>query len=138
MNKRLFHKLLLPLALLTLLSLAKADEDRANVTGMYFYASWCAACKTLEPKLEEAKSLASDNSFELVRFDVSNKAKQNASKLLAAELNLESMYEKIGVKSGIVVLVDTQTGKEIGRIKRSDAPQAIAKKIANAEESLKI
>lgn len=133
MTKHFARKFFLILALLSISSFAKAEETKADVTGMYFYATWCSACKTLEPKLEESKALLSDSSFELVKFDVSNKPKEHQSKLLAEERNLGSKFDEIGVKTGFVVLIDTKTGKEIGRINRSDSPEKIANKVKKAE-----
>lgn len=136
MNKTSIFRTALLSFLILLANVANANEERSEVTGMYFYASWCAACKTLEPKLEEAKSHWNDSSFKLVKFDVSNKPKQHQAQELANTLKLGEKFEEIGVKTGFVVLVESKTGKELGRIKRSDSVEVIAKKVKAAETKI--
>lgn len=119
----------LTLASLFAISSAHAKDVQATepkIVGMYFYASWCSSCKTLDPSLTAATVQLKKVPFLLTRFDVSNKLTQHRAGMTAQAMNLGEIYEETGLKTGFVILIDPSTGEEIRRITKDDNAKSIA------------
>lgn len=102
---------------------------KPKVIGLYFHASWCASCKTLDPEMDAAKEELKKSPFLLVTLDVSNKVTQHQAGMAASAIGLGELYEKTGVKTGFIILVNPETGEELARITKTDNAAAIVSKI---------
>lgn len=105
------------------------DVVPPKVVGLYFYASWCNNCKTLDPALHAAGEALKKEPFLLVQLDVSNKVTQHQAGMTAAQMGYADLYQNTGLKTGFVILVDAKTGEEIDRISKGEDSTAIAAKI---------
>ncbi|MDQ8196919.1 thioredoxin family protein [Pelagicoccus enzymogenes] len=105
------------------------DVTQPQVVGLYFNASWCSACKMLDPQLQAASEDLKKSPFLLVKLDVSNRVTQHQAGMLASAIGYGDLYSQTGVKTGFVVLLDSETGEEIGRITKDDDAAAIVNKV---------
>ena len=138
MNKNIKIKILL-LAIatgfifnFTALSKPKVEATTPKVIAMYFYADWCGACKTLDPKFEAAKAAFKNEAFLMAKMDVTNLPTTHQSGLLASGLGLKPIFDKTGVKTGFVYLIDAESKEIVDTIKRSASEQDISAKIKAA------
>lgn len=102
---------------------------KPKLVGLYFHATWCASCKTLDPEVEKAAASLKKSPFLLVKLDVSNKVTQHQAGMTAAALGYDDIYAETGLKTGFIILVDTSTGAEVGRISRDDDAATISSKV---------
>lgn len=114
--------LLLPLAMLCLSfsTRLQAQEQKPEVkvelpkvVAVEFYADWCASCKVLIPKFNEAKSAYQSKAILFARFDLTNDSTKEQASYFAAFAGLEEVYRKGGGRTGFVVLIDGKTKKVI-------------------------
>ncbi|MBK1880258.1 TlpA family protein disulfide reductase [Pelagicoccus mobilis] len=105
------------------------DLVEPKLVGLYFHASWCAACKKLDPAMDDAAGDLKKSPFLLVKLDVSNKVTQHQAGMTAAAMGFGDIYKSTGLKTGFIILVDPATGKEVGRITKSEDASAITGKI---------
>lgn len=125
----------------SLLALGPASAEQANssrepeILGLYFHAHWCGYCKQLDPQLEQATPELAQFPFRLVSLDMSNKASQHAAAGIAESAGVSEIFKKTGVKTGFILLVDVETGRQVGRIKGSHDAQEIVRKVADAVKS---
>ena len=103
-----------------------------KVIGALFYADWCAACKTLDPKLKTAQTAYLNKPVLFTRFDVSTLSTQYQANLFAHTMGLEKVFKDVGIKTGFMVLIDRETGEVLGQINRGDKPDKIKDKIDKA------
>lgn len=98
---------------------AMVKPAEAATTVVAFHADWCGGCKILEPKMKEVmKNLDADTKEKLafVEFDFTDDATSAATKELAVEQNLASVYPEGKPSTGVLKIVDTATGTVIGKI----------------------
>ncbi len=118
------------LCLLASATYAKPVEVvQPKVVGLYFHASWCAACAMLDPEMQAASEELKKSPFLLVTLDVSNKLTQYKAGMTASAMGFADIYANTGVKTGFVILIDTKTGEEVDRITKNDDATTIANKI---------
>ncbi|MEM9158178.1 MAG: thioredoxin domain-containing protein [Verrucomicrobiota bacterium] len=110
----------------------KVEAQTPKVIAMYFYADWCAACKALDPKFSKAREKFDKDAFLYAKMDVTNLATSHQSGLLAAGLGLKDLFDKTGVKTGFVYLVNPETNEVVDTIKRSASADVMAGKIKTA------
>ncbi len=110
----------------------KLEFSEPEVVGVLFYADWCGKCKVLDPQLKKATGSFINQPILLTTFDMTNLSSQFQSGQLAKALNLSDLYQKIGVKTGFMVLVDAESGELIDRVNSADSPEIIASKIKAA------
>lgn len=116
--------------ILSVSSHAKSVEVvEPKIIGLYFHASWCSACKVLDPEMEAATKSLKKAPFLLVELDVSNKVTQHQAGMIAAATGFDEIYKTTGLKTGFIILIDANTGEEIDRITKADDATAIAAKI---------
>ena len=129
------------LAIASLFALAGTTSAKSvklvepEVVGLYFHASWCSSCKVIDPTMEKASKALKRSPFLLVKLDVSNKVTQHQAGMTAAAMGYGDLYTETGLKTGFIILVDTKTGEEIGRITKSDDLASVTSKIEGLLES---
>lgn len=88
----------------------------APVVAVAMVADWCPPCKTLEPRLDEALSTLPSGSVRLIRADMTNTKTPEGRETLR-EAGLSSLFETNGGKTGLVYLLDADTGAILGDIR---------------------
>ena len=110
----------------------QVEWAQPEVIGVLYYADWCGSCKTLDPKIKEATEKLVNKPALLTTFDMTNLATQYQAEQLANALGLADLYQEIGLKTGFMVLIDPETGKQIDKISRGDTVDEIVSKIEAA------
>ncbi len=125
--KKLFLTLsLLIMAALPLQANAGIVTDKAILYAVSFHADWCGGCKILGPNIKKARGHADlDNKNVLfVKLDLTDATTRHQSTLMASALGLEDFYKENNGKTGFVLLVNSKTGKILGKLtKDMDAKQ---------------
>ena len=122
----------------------KADDDsqmkhelpKPKLLALYFYADWCANCKILAPKLQEARDKGQLDSKKIlfVKLNLTDKVTINQSSMEAQALGIGDFVQKQGSGTGYVVLLDALSKKELARFLSNNSADEIRKK---TEELLK-
>jgi len=97
-----------------------AMTGEAEVIGVAMHADWCGACQTLGPKVTEAMRQLDDDRVHPV-----------ATSTLAS-FGLSGLEELNDGKTGVLYLVDAQTGEVLGRIGGSVTVEQIRAQLAEA------
>lgn len=74
------------------------------------YASWCPACRNIAPTLAQLRQTYA-NRVHFVVFDVSDKAKAEASLANAQRLGLAGFLKTNRTQTGLVAIIDPATGR---------------------------
>ncbi|MFB2882117.1 thioredoxin domain-containing protein [Floridanema aerugineum] len=86
-----------------------AKELQGKPVVVDIYATWCPACKTLEPTLSQLRrEYAGKANF--VVFDVTDKAKTTRSETRARQLGLDKFFAANKSKTATVAIIDPATG----------------------------
>lgn len=88
--------------------LAKQLQGKPVVVDIY--ASWCPACRNIAPTLSKLRQ-EYGNRVHFVVFDVSDKAKVEASMATAQKLGLAAFFAANKTQTGLVAIIDPATGK---------------------------
>ncbi len=108
------------------------DAKHASRTAVTIYADWCPSCKVLEPKLKEVKADASVEGVKFVKLDYS--ARDKADFWAQAEAaGVKSAVEtalKGKIKTGVVIVVDAQTGEAIKKLGSKTSVEDIVANLA--------
>lgn len=88
----------------------------APVVAVAMVADWCPPCKTLEPRLDEALATLPAGSVRVIRADMTNTKTPEGRETLR-EAGLSSLFETNGGKTGLVYLLDADTGAILGDIR---------------------
>lgn len=94
----------------------EAAADGAPVVAVAMVADWCPPCKTLEPRLDEALATLPAGSVRVIRADMTNTKTPEGRETLR-EAGLSSLFETNGGNTGIVYLLDADTGAVLGDIR---------------------
>ncbi|MEQ8843556.1 MAG: thioredoxin domain-containing protein [Phycisphaerales bacterium] len=104
-------------------SLSRGDQrmlenaaGEAPVVAVMMTADWCSTCKTLEPRVQQAMTSMPYNSVAMVYADYTDRQSPAAEQTLA-DAGLTSLHESNGGKTGIVYLIDADTGAIVGEIR---------------------
>ncbi|PZV01522.1 MAG: thiol-disulfide isomerase [Cyanobium sp.] len=100
------------------------------------YASWCPACRTIEPTLRSLQqSKAGKATF--VTFDVSDAATLKASRERARALGLGAFLEANRSQTSLVAVIDPATGTTAQTFRASTDASAYSKAISKVQSMLK-
>lgn len=117
----------------------KADDDsqmkhelpRPKLLAVYFYADWCANCKILAPKLQEARDKGKLDSKKIlfVKLNLTDKVTINQSSMEAQALGIGEFVQKQGSGTGYVVVLDANSKKELARFLSNASAADMQKRI---------
>ncbi len=88
----------------------------AQVVAVAMTADWCGPCKALEPKFNEALTTLPYNSVRVIRADYSDRSNPEARATLR-DAGLESLERSNNGTTGVVYLLDADTGAVLGDIR---------------------
>lgn len=101
----------------------EAAADGAQVVAVMMAADWCGICKTLEPRFNEAMTALPYNSVRVIVADYTDRSGEAANATLQAA-GLSSLAETNGRTTGIVYLIDADTGELLGDIRGTSMSSA--------------
>ena len=96
----------------------EAAAGEARVVAVMMTADWCSTCNTLEPRVQQAMTSMPYNSVAMVYADYSDRQNPAAAQTLA-DAGLASLHESNGGKTGIVYLLDADSGAILGEVRGS-------------------
>jgi len=114
---------------------AKTPAAEPQTYAVLFYADWCGSCKTLDPKVTEARQSLADSPILFLTFDLTDDASKHQSAMLAEAVGLDSLYTENGGKTGYLAIVEASSGKVLGKLTKSDSAEAIAAKLRDSAKS---
>ncbi len=100
---------------------AKATTEKPKVVGVLFYAGWCASCKALDPKLDEAKKQFMDQPIYFTRVDMTDDCTKKQSGMLAEWVGLGEIYREHAPKTGFMLLIDPQTKTVLSKLTKAQS-----------------
>ncbi|MEO0482935.1 MAG: hypothetical protein AAF138_04880 [Planctomycetota bacterium] len=106
----------------------------AEVIGVAMHSDRCAACQTLGPKVTEAMAELNDDRVRLLKADYTDRDNPAAAATLA-NFGLSDLAEMNKGKTGVMYLVDAQTGEVLGRVGGPMTVDEIREQLASALET---
>jgi len=100
-----------------------------------FYADWCASCKELDPKIEQARKALPDSPILFTRLDLTDENTRRQAGMLADALGLRDIFAEFGDKTGFLLLIDPKTGAVVDRVNRDATVEAIEEKLRAAGQA---
>ncbi len=98
----------------------EAAADGAPVVAVAMVADWCGPCKALEPKFNEAMTTLPYNSVRVIHADYTDRRNPEARATLR-DAGLESLEKSNGGTTGVIYLLDADTGEVLGDIRGGGA-----------------
>ena len=87
-----------------------ARELQGKPVVVDIYASWCSACKNIEPTMSQLKQKYQGQAHFIV-FDVSDKAKVSQSEARARQLGLGDFFDQNKSQTGSITIVNPEDGE---------------------------
>jgi len=87
------------------------SDDEVEVIALRMYADWCGYCKTLDAKLDAIKPEFQNSGIWFTYFDFTDEFTTSQTKKQAAQLNLSHLFETYEGKTGMLLLIDPETGE---------------------------
>jgi len=84
----------------------------AEVVGVAMHADWCGVCKEMGPEIMEARGNVENEPFYFIKADHTNRDNPAAAQTLE-QFGLGSLYQQNGGKTGVLYLIDAETGEVI-------------------------
>lgn len=100
------------------------------------YASWCPACRTIEPTLRSLKQKKAGK-VTFVTFDVSDAVQLKKSRERALSLGLGTFLEANRSQTSLVAVIDPATGSTVQTFRASTDESAYSAAIKKAQSMLK-
>jgi thiol-disulfide isomerase/thioredoxin len=95
------------------------------------YASWCPACRNIAPTLAQLRQTYA-NRVHFVVFDVSDKARTEASMANAQRLGLAGFLKANRTQTGLVAIIDPATGRILAQHRNNADASAYTTVLNNA------
>jgi thiol-disulfide isomerase/thioredoxin len=92
------------------------NTEEPELIALRMYAEWCGKCKALDPKVDEVKKEFSGRGLLFVVFDQTDEFAQEQSVLHARLLGLDHVQREFGGQTGLLLLIDPESGKIKERI----------------------
>jgi hypothetical protein len=97
-----------------------------KIIAVRMYADWCGNCRALDPKVDAIKGGFHNRGVLFTRFDQTDEFAVAQSELLAARTNLTAAFEAWKGKTGVMLLVDANSGEILEVINHRMTPEEIA------------
>jgi len=109
-------------------------EDEARLAAVLSYADWCASCRVLDPKIEEARA---ETRFEGVRFVTLDYTDRQPDAYFdqadAAEVGAAvRVHFSDRIRTGMLLLIDLDDGQVVGEVRRDASVQDLTYQIWRA------
>lgn len=112
----------------TKLTKSSCNDATSKIAAIKFHADYCGACKKLEPKISELKSIFKNQGVVFVRFDFTDDESKKKTKALASTEGLESVLSS-NKGTGYIVLYDLKSKKIVGKLNNSQDVAEMEKEI---------
>lgn len=113
-------KVLMFVALISFPLWAEAQMNQSNtqveLVAVRMYADWCGNCKMLDAKVDNIKKEFQDSNVLFLYFDQTDDYATSQAEKKAYLLGLDEVFAKYKGKTGMMILVDAQTGELIEEI----------------------
>ncbi len=96
----------------------QADLQQPKILAVELYADWCAICKRIEPNYQRIQEQFAGQGVLFLRFDRTDQAAEEQSRLLAASLGIERAYQ-LHEGTGRVLLIDPQSKVVVGQLTKA-------------------
>ncbi len=106
----------LMIVLISLPVITGENESEPELIALRMYADWCGKCKTLDPKVDEVKKEFKGKGVLFAVFDQTDEFAQEQSVLHARLLGLDHVQREFGGQTGLLLLIDPESGKIKERI----------------------
>jgi thiol-disulfide isomerase/thioredoxin len=102
---------------------AKVEQVQADtkVAAVLMYAEWCGSCKILDPKLETVKARGEIDGVEYVVLDYTDRDVNGlfaAADAVGVGSAIRTRFAE-EVKTGLLVLVDVESGAVLGEVNKT-------------------
>ena len=141
MRKLIF--LIIPILLTALPFVSHSEEDSSIVKpaiyGVLFYADWCGSCKTLDPKITQAREEAKLDTQEIlfVTLDLTDDITKHQAAFMAVTLGITDVYHANAGKTGFMLLLDADSGQTLAQLTNKYESAEIAVKIQDSIKAAK-
>lgn len=107
------------------------SQKENKVLIVEIYASWCPACKNIQPTLDLLQKEITDINF--VKLDVSTSSKASESKQIAKELGIEDFYKLNKSKTSTVAVFVPSTKELISTFQNNNNVDEYKTAVMNAK-----
>lgn len=87
------------------------NEKELKVLAVRMYADWCGNCKALDPKVDAIKSGFTSGDILFMRLDQTEDFDTAQSEIMAGLLGIGDTFAEYKGKTGIMLLIDSDTKK---------------------------
>jgi len=125
-------KYMMAFIMVVLVALPAATNDNpeeAELIALRMYADWCGKCKALDPKVDEVKPEFKGKPILFAVFDQTDEFAQEQSVLHARLLGLDHVQKEFGGQTGLLLLIDPESGKIKERITHQISVDELRKKL---------
>ena len=100
---------------------AQSVSEDARIAAVLTYADWCTSCKILDPKLKAVRAGAPIDGVDYLVIDYTDRNKADFFAQAEAAGVGPAMHARFDeeIFTGLLVLVDLDTGAVVGEIKKS-------------------
>lgn len=130
-------KLLLLTAFIFAMGLSQAAVE-PQVYVAKFHADWCPGCVKMAPAVDQLTKDYADAPVGFVKFDKTNEGTIKGSQMLAKSLGVENIYNKYSGKTGLLVVIDAETKKELAALTYKDTLDSMTQAIDMAMNGKKM
>jgi thiol:disulfide interchange protein len=143
-KKEKFMKLLMMSMALLVMAFSpaqlKAEDNNvdANLQAIIFYADWCGSCKVLDPNFEQAQNDESliQKNVEFIKLDLTNAKTSKLASEKSSSIGMSDYYEQNNGKTGYVLLRNSITGENLGKITKEMNAESIVAILNEKSKSL--
>ena len=110
----------------------KQNSQTPRVMAVKFHADWCKSCKAIGPSLESLGDAFSSKPVLFVTLDLTDDASKRQAEYLASALGIGTVFQSHAPKTGYVLLIDSKSGRVVGKLTKKDTVQAMSAAVDKA------
>jgi thiol-disulfide isomerase/thioredoxin len=105
-----------------------------KTSAVLIYADWCGSCKVLDPKIKQARAMGDIPGLDFITLDYTDKSAENfyAQATAAGVENAVKTYLDGTIKTGMLLLIDVDDDKVIGKVTKDLNPKEIVTALKEA------